>query len=100
MESLHILPCTSVNVRVVNSQSPKIGVVNSQNAEKSWSKFDTPLVLAATHWLTCAPYTHFLQLISRYLPEEIAIFSEQMYSLKAFLERNPQLFATSPDRLR
>jgi len=45
-------------------------------------------------------YTHFLQLISRYLPEEIAIFSEQMYSLKAFLERNPQLFATSPDRLR
>ena len=35
----------------------------------------------------------FLQLMSRYSPEEIAIFSEQMYSLKAFLERNPQLYS-------
>ena len=51
VESLRILPYTSVNVRVVdgqwmkfnavNGQSPKISVVNrdSQNAEKSWSKF-------------------------------------------------------------
>ena len=49
VESLHILPYTSVNVRVVNGQrlkfnavkgqSPKISVVNGQNAENSWSKF-------------------------------------------------------------
>ena len=49
VESLHILPYTSVIVRIVNGQwlkfnavngqSPKISVVNSQNAEKSWSKF-------------------------------------------------------------
>ena len=49
VESLRILPYTSVNMRVVNSQwlkfnvvngqSPKISVVNGQNAEKSWSKF-------------------------------------------------------------
>jgi len=49
VESLHILPYTSVNVHVFNGhqlkfnafngQSPKISVVNGQNAEKSWSKF-------------------------------------------------------------
>ena len=49
VESLRILPYTSVNVCVVNGQwlkfnavngqSLKISVVNSQNAEKSWSKF-------------------------------------------------------------
>jgi len=49
VESLRILPYTSVKVRVVNSlwlkfnavngQSPKISVVNGQNAKKSWSKF-------------------------------------------------------------
>jgi len=49
VESLCILPYTSVNVRVVNSQwlkfnavnsqSPKISMVNGQNTEKSWSKF-------------------------------------------------------------
>ena len=49
VESLCILPYTSVNVCVVNGQrlkfnavngqSPKISVVNGQNAEKSWSKF-------------------------------------------------------------
>ena len=49
VESLCILPYSSVNVclvntqrlkfNAVNSQSPEIGVVNGQNAEKSWSKF-------------------------------------------------------------
>ena len=49
VELLRILPYTSVNVRVVNGywlkfnavkgQSPKISMVNNQNAEKSWSKF-------------------------------------------------------------
>ena len=49
VESLRILPYTSVNVCVVNvqwlkfnavnGQSPKIRVVNGQNTEKSWSKF-------------------------------------------------------------
>ena len=49
VESLRILPYTSVNVRVVsgqwlkfnavNGQSLKISVVNGQNAENSWSKF-------------------------------------------------------------
>ena len=47
--SLRILPYTSVNVHVVNSQqlkfnavndqSLKISMVNGQNADKSWSKF-------------------------------------------------------------
>jgi len=47
VESLRILPYTSINVRVVNGwnstqsmvKAPKISVVNGQNAEKSWSKF-------------------------------------------------------------
>ena len=49
VELLRILPHTTVNVRVVNSQwlkfnavngqSPKVSTVNSQNTEKSWSKF-------------------------------------------------------------
>jgi len=49
VESLRILPYTSVNVREVNSQrlkffavnnqSPETSVVNGQNAKKSWSKF-------------------------------------------------------------
>ena len=49
VESLRILPYTSVNVHIVNGQwlkfnavdgqSPKISVVNGQNAEKSCSKF-------------------------------------------------------------
>jgi len=49
VESLCILPYTSINVRVVNGQrlkfntvncqSLEISVVNGQNAEKSWSKF-------------------------------------------------------------
>ena len=49
VESLCIFLYTSVNVCVVNSQrlkfnavssqSPKISMVNGQNAEKSWSKF-------------------------------------------------------------
>ena len=49
VESLRILPYTSVNVRVVsgqwlkfnavNGQSLKISGVNGQNAENSWSKF-------------------------------------------------------------
>ena len=49
VESLRILPYTSVNVHVVNGQqlkfnafngqSLKISMVNGQNAEKSWSKF-------------------------------------------------------------
>ena len=46
VESLRILPYTSVNVHAVspnlknvNGQSPKISVFNGQDAKKSWSKF-------------------------------------------------------------
>ena len=40
-----------------------------------------------------------VQFLSNYTPEALAVFAEQMYGLRAFLERNPQLF-TSPDQLR
>lgn len=39
------------------------------------------------------------QFLSNYTPEALAVFAEQMYGLRAFLERNPQLFY-SQDQLR
>ena len=42
----------------------------------------------------------FLQFISRYHPEELAVFLEQLVGLRSFLERNPKLFATASEKLR
>ena len=36
---------------------------------------------------------HLLQFVSTFSMEAIAALSEQMYNLRAFLERSPQLFA-------
>ncbi len=41
-----------------------------------------------------------LQFVSTYSPEELGVFAEQLYTLRAFLEKNPQLFAVSPDQAR
>ena len=45
-------------------------------------------------------YLILLQFVSRYHPEELVVFSEQLVGLKSFLERNPKLFATASEKLR
>lgn len=44
------------------------------------------------------PGSNTEQFASRYTPEEVSVFAEQLNNLKAFLERNPQLFDSTADR--
>ena len=55
-----------------------------------------PLTPPSSHTHT---HTH-TQFVSRYHPGELAVFLEQLVSLRSFLERNPKLFATASEKLR